>query len=78
MLKVDLVEKQGAIKVEEKEILRAEKHLTSTTRLPADAQAYKTKIHAEGSRIQKMKKAEGEAQHIRLIGAANAAALEAV
>jgi len=31
------VEKQLSIQVEEKEILRAEKELTATTRLPADA-----------------------------------------
>ena len=78
LLKVDLVEKQGLIKVEEKEILRAEKYLTASTRLPADAKAYETKIQAEGRRFQRMKKAEGDAQRIRLLGSATASSLQAV
>ena len=67
-----------SIQVEEKEIIRAEKELTATTRLPADADAYQTKVVAEGSRLSKLKEAEGEAQRIRLIGEAEAAAIEAV
>jgi len=73
-----LVEKQLSIQVEEKEIVRAEKELTATTRLPADARAYETKVLAEGSRLAKLKAAEGEAQKIRLLGAADASAIEAV
>ena len=73
-----LVEKQLSIQVEEKEIIRAEKELTATTRLPADARAYETKVLAEGSRLAKLKAAEGEAQKIRLLGAADASAIEAV
>ena len=64
--------------MEEKEIIRAEKELTATTRLPADARAYETKVLAEGSRLAKLKAAEGEAQKIRLLGAADASAIEAV
>ena len=67
-----------SIQVEEKEIIRAEKELTATTRLPADADAYQTKVVAEGSRLSKLKEAEGEAQRIRWIGEAEAAAIEAV
>jgi len=77
-LNVDLVEKQLSIQVEEKEILRAEKELTATTRLPADARAYKTRVLAEGSRLAKLKSAEGDAQKIRLLGAAEATAIEAI
>ena len=72
------VEKQLSIQVEEKEIDRAEKELTATTRLPADARAYETKVLAEGSRIAKLKSAEADAQKIRLLGAAEASAIEAV
>jgi len=42
-----LVEKQMSIKVEEQEIIRSEKELTATTRLPADADAYQTTVIAE-------------------------------
>ena len=72
------VEKSLSIQVEEKEILRAEKELTATTKLPANARAFETKILAEGSKAAKLKSAEGEAQKIRLLGAADAAAIEAV
>ena len=50
MLKVDLCEKMGLIQVEEQEIKRQEKFLVSSTRLPADAAAFKTRVLAEGSR----------------------------
>ena len=77
-LSVDLVEKQLAIKVEEQEILRADKELTATTRLPADANAFKTRILAEGRRVQRLRAAEGDGQKIRLLGGAEANAIEAV
>ena len=64
--------------MQDKEIQKAEKILTVNTRLPAEAAAYKTKVEAEGRRFLKLKEAEGEAKKIRLIGAANAAAYEAV
>ena len=97
-----------SIKVEEQEILRSEKELVATTRLPADAHAYETTVIAEpgfqrishwcnqecisdwlkdlqifenlskGVRLAKLKQAEGEAQKIRLIGQAEASAMEAV
>lgn len=67
-----------SIKVEEQEIIRSEKELTATTRLPADADAYETKVLAEGSRLVKLRAAEGEAQRIRLLGFADASAIEAV
>ena len=67
-----------AIQVEEQEIVRADKELTATTRLPADAGAFKTKTLAEGRRMQKLESAEAEGQKIRLLGAAEAAAIEAV
>jgi len=77
-LNVELVEKQMSIKVEEQEIIRSEKELTATTRLPADADAYQTTVIAEGERIAKLRQAEGEAQRIRLIGEADASAIEAI
>ena len=67
-----------SIQVEEQEIIRADKELTATTRLPADANAYQTKVVAEGARLAKLKQAEGEAQKIRLVGEAEATAIEAV
>jgi len=77
-LNVELVEKQMSIQVEEQEIIRSEKELTATTRLPADAAAYETTVIAEGERIAKLRNAEGEAQKIRLIGEADACAIQAI
>jgi flotillin len=77
-LGVDLVEKRLGIQVEEQEIIRAERELTATTRLPADADAFKTRTNAEGRRLQKLLIAEGDGQRIRLIGAAEATSIEAV
>ena len=67
-----------SIQVEEKEIIRREKELTANTRLPADAKAFQTRVLAEGSRIKQLRKAEGEAQQIRLVGSAEACSIEAV
>merc|ERR1711892_1269598 len=77
-LNIDLVEKSLSIQVEEKEILRAEKELTATKKLPANARAFETRILAEGAKSAKLKNAEGEAQKIRLLGGAEAAAIEAI
>merc|ERR1712123_399478 len=74
-LNIDLVEKSLSIQVEEKEILRAEKELTATKKLPANARAFETRILAEGAKSAKLKNAEGEAQKIRLLGGAEAAAI---
>lgn len=77
-LGVELVEKRLGIQVEEQEIIRAEKELHSTIMLPADADAFKTKTIAEGKRMQKLLSAEGDGQHIRLIGKAEATSIEAI
>merc|ERR1712106_332185 len=77
-LNIDLVEKSLSIQVEEKEILRAEKELTATKKLPANARAFETRILAEGAKSAKLKNAEREAQKIRLLGGAEASAIEAI
>jgi len=77
-LNVDLVQKKYSIQVQEKEILRAEKELISSSTLPAEARAYETKLMAEASKTQKTTKAQTDAQATRLNGKAEADALEAV
>merc|ERR1711935_691653 len=69
-LNIDLVEKSLSIQVEEKEILRAEKELTATKKLPANARAFETRILAEGAKSAKLKNAKGEAQKMELKAAA--------
>jgi len=75
---VDLIERQRQIEVEELEIERQEKELIHTTRLPADASAYKTQTLAEAAKCVKVKKAEGNAEKLRRIGKAEAQVIEAI
>ena len=72
------VQKKYSIQVQEKEILRAEKELISSSTLPAEARAYETKLMAEASKTQKTTQAQTDAQATRLNGKAEADALEAV
>ena len=78
ILTVILVRKKYSIQVEEKEIIRAEKELISTSTLPAEATAYQTKLMAEANKTLKLNQAQADAQTIRLTGKAEADALEAI
>jgi len=66
------------IAVEEKEILRKEKELTAMVKLPAEAEAYKVEQIAQGKRTQTIEASRAEAQRIKMIGAADAYAIEAI
>merc|ERR1712106_15720 len=64
-LNIDLVEKSLSIQVEEKEILRAEKELTATKKLPANARAFETRILAEAAAIEAIGKAEAQEMELK-------------
>lgn len=49
-IEIDVVERRKDIAVEEKEILRKEKELTAMIRLPAEAEAYRLEMIAQGKR----------------------------
>ncbi|KAH7959554.1 hypothetical protein HPB49_011876 [Dermacentor silvarum] len=49
-IEIDVVERRKQITIEEKEILRREKELTATIRLPAEAEAYRMEMIAQGKR----------------------------
>merc|ERR1712227_394848 len=66
------------IEVEDQEILRKEKELKGTVKLPAEAEAFKVQQVAQGKRTQTVAAAKAEAEKVRLIGAAEAQASEAV
>merc|ERR1711981_982783 len=51
-IKVQVVERKKEIEIEEQEIKRKEKELTATIKLPAEAQAFKVQVIAEGQRTQ--------------------------
>merc|ERR1719461_1029349 len=77
-IKIQVVERRKQIEIEEQEIMRKEKELTATVKLPAEAEAYKVQTVAEGNRTRVVESAKADGEKIRLIGAADARAVEAV
>ncbi|MHB9024128.1 MAG: flotillin family protein [Armatimonadota bacterium] len=76
-VKVQVVEKENQINVQEKEILRREKELTATVNRPTEAERYKIEqlAQAEQSRLQFT--AQGQAEAIKATGFAEADANKA-
>uniref|UniRef100_A0A5K3F928 PHB domain-containing protein n=1 Tax=Mesocestoides corti TaxID=53468 RepID=A0A5K3F928_MESCO len=77
-LGIQLVERRKQIEIEQQEITRNEKSLECSVRIPAEAEAYRTQTIAEGQRTTKIMEATASAGGIRLVGAANATAVEAL
>jgi len=77
-IQIQVVERRKQIEIEEQEIKRKEKELISTVRLPAEAEAYKVQTVAEGMRTKTVEAARADGEKIRLIGGAEAKAVEAV
>ena len=72
------MERRKQIAIEEQEILRKEKELTSTIRLPAEAESYRVETLAQGKRTQTVEVARAEAEKTKAIGGAEATAIESV
>lgn len=68
--KVRLIEKEEAIKIEEKEIVRREKELEANVLKPADARKYQIKAEAEAEEYRIHAEAKGKAAAARLQGQA--------
>jgi len=77
-IQIQVVERRKQIEIEEQEIKRKEKELISTVRLPAEAEAYKVQTVAEGTRTKTVEAARADGEKIKLIGGAEAKAVEAV
>merc|ERR1719291_937083 len=77
-IQIQVVERRKQIEIEEQEIKRKENELMSTVRLPAEAEGYKVQTVAEGMRTKTVEAARADGEKIRLIGAAEAKAVEAV
>merc|ERR1719168_491116 len=77
-IQIQVVERRKQIEIEEQEIKRKEKELIATVKLPAEAEAYKVQTVAEGMRTKTVESARAEGEKIKLIGAADARAVEAV
>jgi len=76
-VKVDAVEKEGMVNVEEQAVRLKEKELEATVRRKADAELAKTEMLAEADRYQKKTEAEGKAAAIRAKAEAEAAVIKA-
>lgn len=77
-IQIQVVERRKQIEIEEQEIKRKEKELMATIKLPAEAEAYKVQTIAEGNRTKTIEAARADGERIKLIGAAEAKAVEAV
>jgi len=77
-IQIEIVERRKQIDIEEQEILRKEKELTSTVRLPAEAESYRVETLAQGQRTQTVEVARAAAEKIKAIGGAEATAIESV
>ncbi|NWT13673.1 FLOT2 protein, partial [Vireo altiloquus] len=77
-IEIEVVERKKQIEVEQKEVVRMEKELMATVKLPAEAEAYRIQQIAEGEKVKKILLAQAEAEKIRKIGEAEAFVVEAV
>merc|ERR1711971_1524677 len=77
-IQFQVVERRKQIEIEEQEIKRKEKELIATVKLPAESEAYRVQTVAEGNRTKTVEAARADGEKIRLIGAAEARAVEAV
>merc|ERR1719328_122453 len=77
-IQIQVVERRKQIEIEEQEIKRKEKELIATVKLPAEAEGYKVQTVAEGNRTKTVEAARADGEKIRLIGGAEAKAVEAV
>merc|ERR1711953_326071 len=75
-LQIQVVERRKQMEIEEQEIKR--KELMATVKLPAEAESFKVQTVAEGMRTKTIETAKAEGEKIRLIGGAEAKAVEAV
>ncbi len=76
-IKVQVVEKEGMIEVETKEIERRRKELEAEVERPADAEKYRMQALAEGQRSKYTLEAEGQADAARRLGEGEAEAARA-
>ncbi|KAL7976097.1 hypothetical protein Chor_009775 [Crotalus horridus] len=77
-IEIEVVQRRRQIDVEEKEILRMDKELIATVRLPAEAEAHRMQEIAEGEKVKQVLIAQAEGEKIRKIGEAEALVIEAI
>uniref|UniRef100_A0A098M044 Flotillin n=1 Tax=Hypsiglena sp. JMG-2014 TaxID=1550645 RepID=A0A098M044_9SAUR len=77
-IEIEVVQRRRQIDVEDKEIVRMDKELIATIRLPAEAEAHRMQEIAEGEKVKQVLIAQAEGEKIRKIGEAEALVIEAI
>ncbi|KAL5275777.1 FLOT2 family protein [Megaselia abdita] len=77
-IQIDVVERRKQIEIESQEVLRKDRELISTVKLPAEAESYRVQTIAQGKQTQTIETARADAEKIKKIGMAEATAIEAV
>ncbi|XP_063002478.1 flotillin-2 isoform X1 [Elgaria multicarinata webbii] len=77
-IEIEVVQRRRQIDVEEKEIVRMDKELIATVKLPAEAEAHRMQEIAEGEKVKQVLIARAEGEKIRKIGEAEALVIEAI
>ncbi|XP_044261113.1 flotillin-2 isoform X1 [Tribolium madens] len=77
-IQIDVVERKKQIEIEAQEVMRKERELNATVRLPAEAESYKVQMIAEGKRTQTVQTAKAESESIKLLGSAEASAIASI
>ncbi|KAM6464696.1 flotillin-2 isoform 2-T2 [Liasis olivaceus] len=77
-IEIEVVQRRRQIDVEEKEIVRMDKELIATVRLPAEAEAHRMQEIAEGEKVKQVLIAHAEGEKIRKIGEAEALVIKAI
>merc|ERR1719201_62373 len=77
-IQIQVVERRKQIEIQIQVVERKEKELIATVKLPAEAEAFKVQTVAEGNRTRVVEVAKAEGEKIKLIGGAEARAIEAV
>ncbi|KAL3271310.1 hypothetical protein HHI36_021799 [Cryptolaemus montrouzieri] len=77
-IQIDVVERRKQIEIESQEVMRKERELNATVRLPAEAESYRLQTIAEGKRTQTVQNAQADCEKIKLIGTAEATAISSV
>lgn len=75
---ISVVERRKQVEVEAEEIQRREKELTSTVKLPAEAECYRMESLAEAKKLQTIELAKAEAWKTKNLGQAEAATQEQI
>uniref|UniRef100_A0A670KGL1 Flotillin n=1 Tax=Podarcis muralis TaxID=64176 RepID=A0A670KGL1_PODMU len=77
-IEIEVVQRRKQIDVEEQEVIRMDKELIATVKLPAEAEAHRMQEIAEGEKVKQVLIARAEGEKIRKIGEAEALVIEAI